>query len=608
MEIDSKYEIIIEGDNNDDSEELKKEYQTVISQLRLYQLDYDFIRKFLTIVKPLVVKYDYDTPEELKQTYEVTLIDDTLSAIRKFYKKKNVNTLIFSYSILPDAKKAFLSSIKFEEIKKKDQEKHINEFNKFFKYAIKYVIVIQNNNNVIIRKTSDVTKVLKELKFVFSNVILYFERTESNPEEAKTKDIKNKIAKRSCSQPRQNASVQDFYDKAILDFSMSSNVDKTKNTIKPNKQTEPTITQNKPDNNIGLIPTNEAKPKIMNDTNKPNITYLRSTKAYQNERNNIGIKQKDNSSYLNSNIDILKNEQEIKKNLNELRNNEAIRHGWFIQNSNEGPNKINLDLNNQNNNLRKPTNDRKIRTNVQETLKIDKVSNSGIRRPYSQLAKPKNQVNNRIGKNDYIEQNDRINIDNLSNFEYNQNKEIMKILNNNFVDDNLDTFHRRLNNANEQRDKIFDKKDSYTRHKYYSQEKRDVNNQLKDDNYSFKQTKVYRQNNNYLVNNDNNLLGNLNPQRSIVANSYIDNIVQYNNQYIALDSKDLYNNNPNYMAQYPMSNMDNIYPKPRIINNNKPKPSQASISGNRGNKNIPSNLNFNYLSSNNKNFYRSNIY
>ena len=605
MEIDSKYEIIIDGDNNDDSEELKKEYQTVISQLRLHQLDYAFIRKFLTIVKPLVVEYDYDTPEELKQIYDVTLIDDTLSAIRKFYNK-NVNTLIFSYSISQYAKKAFLSSIKFEEIKKKDQEKHINEFNKFFKYAIKYVIVIQNNNNVIIRKTSDVTKVLKELKYVFSNVILYFKRTESNAEEVKTKDIKNKIAKRSCSQPRQNTSIQDFYDNAILDFSMSSNVDKTKNTVKPNKQIEPTITQNKPDNNIGLIPTNEVKPKIMNDTK---ITYLRSTKAYQNERNNIGIKQKDNSNYLNRNIDILKNEQEIKKNLNELKNNEAINYGWLIQNSNEGPNKINLDINNQYNNLGKPTNDRKIRTNVQETLKIDKVSNSGIRRPYSQLAKPKNQVNNRIGKNYYIEQNDRINFDNFSNFEYNQNEEKMKILNKYIVDDNLD---RGLYNANELTtfDKTVDKKDSYTRHRYYSQEKRDVNNQLKYDNYTFKQTKVYKSKINNLVNHDINLLGNLNPQRSIVANSNKkDNIVQYNNQYIALGSKDLYNYNPNHMAQYPMSNMDNIYTKLQINNNNKQKLSQASISGNRGNKNIPSKLNFNYPSSyNNKNFTRNNIY
>ena len=587
MEIDSKYEIIIEGDNNDDSEELKKEYQTVISQLRLHQLDYAFIRKFLTIVKPLVVKYDYDTPEELKQIYDVTLIDDTLSAIRKFYNK-NVNTLIFSYSISQYAKKAFLSSIKFEEIKKKDQEKHIDEFNKFFKYAIKYVIVIQNNNNVIIRKTSDVTKVLKELKYVFSNVILYFERTESNAEEAKTKDIKNKIAKRSCSQPRQNASVQDFYDKAILGFSMSSNVDKTKNTVTPNKQTEPTITQNKPDNNIGLIPTNEAKPKIMNDTNKSNITYLRSTKAYQNERNNIGIKQKDNSSYLNSNIDILKNEQEIKKNLNELKNNEAIRHGLLIQNSNEGPNKINLDLNIQYNNLGKPTNDRKIRTNNQETLKINKVSNSGIRRPYSQLAKPKNQVNNRIGKNDYIEQNDRINIDNFSNFEYNQNEEKMKILNK-YLEDN--TLHRGIYNANELTtfNKTVDKKDY--RNRYYSQEKRDVNNQLKYHNYNFKQKQVYKQNNNNLVNHDNNLLDNLNPQRSIVANSYIkDNIVQNKKPYIGLDSKGLNNNNPNYIA----------YPYNKFIYS---KLSQASISGNRGNKNIPSNSNFNYLSSYNNKYY-----
>ena len=193
MEIDNKYDIIIEGDDNNDSEELKEEYQEVISQLRLNKLDYDFIRKVLTIVSSLVIEYDFNTPEELKQIYEETLVDDTINAIRKFYKK-DINTLIFSYSILPDARKAFLSSINFEEIKKRYQEKHIDlplkEFNKFFKYAIKYVIVIQKNNNVIIRETSNVYQVIIDLNYRFSNVILYFERTKSNPEEGKRKLIK----------------------------------------------------------------------------------------------------------------------------------------------------------------------------------------------------------------------------------------------------------------------------------------------------------------------------------------------------------------------------------------------------------------------------------
>ena len=72
MEIDNKYDIIIEGDDNNDSEALKEEYQEVISQLRHYKLDYDFIRKVLTIVSSLVIEYDFNTPEALKQTYEET--------------------------------------------------------------------------------------------------------------------------------------------------------------------------------------------------------------------------------------------------------------------------------------------------------------------------------------------------------------------------------------------------------------------------------------------------------------------------------------------------------------------------------------------------------
>ena len=295
MEIDNKYDIIIEGDDNNDSEELKEEYQEVISQLRLNKLDYDFIRKVLTIVSSLVIEYDFDTPETLKQIYEEILVDDTINAIRKFYKK-DINTLIFSYSILPDARQAFLSSINFEKIKKRYQQKHIDlplkEFNKFFQYAIKYVIVIQKNNNVIIRETSNVYQVIIDLNYRFSNVILYFERTKSNPEEGKIIDIKNKI--------------QDYYDNAILGISMNINVDKTKNTVKPNKQIEITSTQNKHENNIAIVPTIEANPKIMND--KSNSRYLRYTKVSQNERN-IGINKKVNNNYLNRNIDIMKKEQ-----------------------------------------------------------------------------------------------------------------------------------------------------------------------------------------------------------------------------------------------------------------------------------------------------------
>ena len=552
MEIFNKYDII-EGDDNNDSEELKEEYQEVISQLRLNKLNYDFIRKVLTIVSSLVIEYDFDTPEALKQIYEETLVDDTISAIRKFYKK-DINTLIFSYSILPDARQAFLSSIKFEEIKKRYQEKHIDlplkEFNKFFKYAIKYVIVIQKNNNVIIRETSNVYQVIKDLNYLFSNVILYFERTKSNPEEGKIIDIKNKIIKRSCSQPRQNTSIQDYYDNAILGFSMNINVDKTKNTVKPNKQIEITSTQNKHENNIAIVPTIEAKPKIME--NKSNSRYLRYTKVSQNERN-IGINKKDNNNYLNRNIDIMKKEQKIKTNLNDPKNNEAIGNGPLTQNNYGGLNKINLDLQNQ--------------TNIQETLKIDKVSNNRIQRQvmkhkdidnktysnnqemnfernkninYDNYIMPNNEQyikNKRIEKYVSIEKNYG-NINNMSNYERMQNEEKIKNWNRYPVDtkyDNSDTLHKGINNVYEPN--TFDKKYNNIRTNDYNQQKKNVNNLRNHD--IVKITNLYpqerKQENKYMVNQPNsksnatNLHRNCSQPRPIGKPS---NDLQYTNKSI----------------------------------------------------------------------------
>ena len=552
MEIFNKYDII-EGDDNNDSEELKEEYQEVISQLKLNKLDYDFIRKVLTIVSSLVIEYDFNTPEELKQIYEETLVDDTISAIRKFYKK-DINTLIFSYSILPDARQAFLSSINFEEIKKRYQEKHIDlplkEFNKFFKYAIKYVIVIQKNNNVIIRETSNVYQVIIDLNYRFSNVILYFERTKSNPEEGKIIDIKNKIIKRSCSQPRQNTSIQDYYDNAILGFSMNINVDKTKNTVKPNKQIEITSTQNKHENNIAKVPTNEAKPKIMGD--KSNITYLRYTKVSQNERN-IGINKKDNNNYLNRNIDIMKKGQKIKTNINDPKNNEAIGNGSLIQNNYGGLNKINLYLQNQYNN---PTNDR-IRTNIQDRIQRQVTKHKDIdNKNYSNNPEMNFERNKNINYDNYIMPNNekyiknkRIeksvsmekiygNINNMSNYERMQNEEKMKNWNRYPVDtkyDNSDTLHKGINNVYEP--STFDKKYNNIRTNDYNQQKKNVNNLR--NHHIVKITNVYpqerKQENKYMVNQPNsksnatNLLRNFSAPRPIGKPS---NDLQYTNKSI----------------------------------------------------------------------------
>ena len=593
MEIFNKYDII-EGDDNNDSEELKEEYQEVISQLRLNKLDYDFIRKVLTIVSSLVIEYDFNTPEELKQIYEETLVDDTISAIRKFYKK-DINTLIFSYSILPDARKAFLSSINFEEIKKRYQEKHIDlplkEFDKFFKYAIKYVIVIQKNNNVIIRETSNVYQVIIDLNYRFSNVILYFERTKSNPEEGKIIDIKNKIIKRSCSQPRQNTSIQDYYDNAILGFSMNINVDKTKNTVKPNKQIEITSTQNKHENNIAIVPTIEAKSKIMID--KSNSRYLRYTKVSQNERN-IGINKKDNNNYLNRNIDIMKEEQKIKTNLNDPKNNEAIGNGPLTQNNYGGLNKINLDLQNQ--------------TNIQETLKIDKVSNNRIQRQvmkhkdidnktYSNNQEMNFERNKNINYDNFImsnnEQYNQVNkrksvsmeknygnINNMSNYERMQNEEKMKNWNRYPVDtkyDNSDTLHKGINNVYEP--STFDKKYNNIRTNDYNQQKKNVNNLRNHD--IVKKTNVYpqerKQENKFMVNqpnsksNANNLHRQYSQPRPIAKPS---NDLQFKNKSIGGHTQN------NMLYSQGLSKENNIYTIQQFNSkNNETKPLQ----GNRNN-------------------------
>ena len=590
MEIFNKYDII-EGDDNN---ELKEEYQEVISQLRLNKLDYDFIRKVLTIVSSLVIEYDFDTPEALKQIYEETLVDDTISAIRKFYKK-DINTLIFSYSILPDARQAFLSSIKFEEIKKRYQEKHIDlplkEFNKFFKYAIKYVIVIQKNNNVIIRETSNVYQVIKDLNYLFSNVILYFERTKSNPEEGKIIDIKNKINKRSCSQPRQNTSIQDYYDNAILGFSMNINVDKTKNTVKPNKQIEITSTQNKHENNIAIVPTTETKPKVMIDKSKS--IYLRYTKVSQNERN-IGINKKDNNNYLNRNIDIMKKEQKIKTNLNDPKNNEAIGNGFLIQNNYGGLNKINLDLQNQYNN---PTNDR-IRTNIQDRIQRQVTKHKDIdNKNYSYNQEMNFERNKNINYDNYImpnnEQYNQVNkrksvsieknygnINNLSNYERMQNEEKMKNLNRYLVDtkyDNSDTLHKGINNVYEP--STFDKKYNNIRTNDYNQQKKNVNNLRNHD--IVKITNVYsqerKQENKYMVNQPNsksnatNVHRNHSQPKTVVKHSndlqFKNNSIEGHTQNNMLYSQDYYIKRKLSMPKQQFSSKNNET-KPLQGNNN----------------------------------------
>ena len=248
-----------------------------------------------------------------------------------------------------------------------------------------------------------------------------------------------------------------------------------------------------------------------------------------------------------------KKEQKIKTNLNDPKNNEAIGNGFLIPNNYGGLNKINLDLQNQ--------------TNIQETLKIDKVSNNRIQRQvtkhkdidnktYSNNQEMNFERNKNINYDNYIMQNNeqyiknkRIekyvsieknygNINNLSNYERMQNEEKMKNLNRYLVDtkyDNSDTLHKGINNVYEP--STFDKKYNNIRTNDYNQQKKNVNNLRNHD--KVKKTNVYpqerKQENKYMVNQPNsksnatNLHRNCSQPRPIGKPS---NDLQYTNKRI----------------------------------------------------------------------------
>ena len=288
---------------------------------------------------------------------------------------------------------------------------------------------------------------------------------------------------------------------------------------------------------------------------KSKSIYLRYTKVSQNERN-IGINKKDNNNYLNRNIDIMKEEQKIKTNLNDPKNNEAIGNGPLTQNNYGGLNKINLDLQNQ--------------TNIQETLKIDKVSNNRIQRQvmkhkdidnktysnnqemnfernkninydnYNHYIMPNNEKyikNKRIEKYVSMEKNYG-NINNLLNYERMQNEKKMKNFNRYLVDtkyDNSDTLHKGINNVYEP--STFYKKYNHIRTNDYNLQKKNVNNLRNHD--IVKITNAYpqerKQENKYMVNQPNsksnatNLLRNFSAPRPIGKPS---NDLQYTNKSI----------------------------------------------------------------------------
>ena len=172
---------------------MKNEYNEEIKKLNKYPLDYNIIRKLLTIDGHYSTECEFTTPSDLLKRefalYDMMLKYDTIKSIKTLYNT-DVNTFLFSYSIVRNAKKAFLRAIDFNNNyqKEKNDPSMKNKFNKFFKYEIKYVIVIQNSNIKVIRVNNNT--IVKDLQTINDNdfqVILYFVKQEAIPKQIETK-------------------------------------------------------------------------------------------------------------------------------------------------------------------------------------------------------------------------------------------------------------------------------------------------------------------------------------------------------------------------------------------------------------------------------------
>lgn len=168
---------------------MKNEYKEEIKKLNNDQLDYNIIRKLLTIDGQYSTDCEFTTPSDLLKReftlYDMMLKEDTIRSIKTLYNT-DVNTFLFSYSIVRNAKKAFLRAIDFNNNyqKEKNDPSMKDKFNKFFKYEIKYVIVIQNFNIKVIRVNNNT--IVKDLQTINDNdfqVILYFVKQEAIPKQ-----------------------------------------------------------------------------------------------------------------------------------------------------------------------------------------------------------------------------------------------------------------------------------------------------------------------------------------------------------------------------------------------------------------------------------------
>ena len=225
---------------------MKNEYKEEIKKLNNYQqLDYNIIRKLLTIDGHYSTECEFTTPSDLLKEeftlYDMMLKEDTIRSIKTLYNT-DVNTFLFSYSIVRNAKKAFLQAIDFNNnYQEKNDPSMKDKFNKFFKYEIKYVIVIQNSNIKVIRVNNNT--IVKDLQTINDNdfqVILYFVKQEAIPKqiekpkeeitpkeleqheipqqstELKRITIAKNTNKRSISQIKEIKSINDYSDNQIL--------------------------------------------------------------------------------------------------------------------------------------------------------------------------------------------------------------------------------------------------------------------------------------------------------------------------------------------------------------------------------------------------------
>ena len=287
---------------------MKNEYKEEIKKLNNYPLDYNIIRKLLTIDGHYSTECEFTTPSDLLKReftlYDMMLKEDTIRSIKTLYNT-DVNTFLFSYSIVRNAKKAFLRAIDFNnnyQIEKNDPSMK-DKFNKFFKYEIKYVIVIQNFNIKVIRVNNNT--IVKDLQTINDNdfqVILYFVKQEAIPKqiekpkeeitpkeleqheipqqstELKRITILKNTKKRSISQIKEIKSINDYDDNQILFNNLQSKQSTKRNcSIDTHQDKNVSDTKKNHGNNLSNTVGEEMRKgikqsnNISNEVNKKNI-------------------------------------------------------------------------------------------------------------------------------------------------------------------------------------------------------------------------------------------------------------------------------------------------------------------------------------------------